>query len=273
MDSTHFTLGDPERLSYVRSKLNAFLEQKKIPHILFHGMPGTGKKTIVFDFLKKIFQDNKEKMKSNVMIANCAHGKGIKFIREDLKFFAKTNIRHDVSQNMIPFKIIVLLNADYLTIDAQSALRRCIELFSQTTRFFLIVEKKHRLLHPIVSRFCPLFIPEMRTIQGKVVNLHLIPTSILDDENQKKKDPFLIQTMMNLNSTTTDLCQISNQLYQRGYCALDVETCWNDIYPDNNQNVGYLDKIQSEYRCEPMLIFAFLVQVIYERENKVTSIE
>ena len=47
-----------------------------------------------------------------------------------------------------------LKHADKLTIDAQSALRRCIELFSHTTRFFIIVEDKNKLLKPIISRFC-----------------------------------------------------------------------------------------------------------------------
>ena len=85
------------------------------------------------------------------MFVNCAHGKGIKFIREELKFFAKSNIQQDAGTS---FKTIVLINADFLTIDAQSALRRCIELFSYNTRFFIIVENKHKLLNPILSRFC-----------------------------------------------------------------------------------------------------------------------
>ena len=61
-----------------------------------------------------------QRMKTNIMIVNCAHGKGIKFIREELKFFAKANIH---SNNGTLFKTIVLINADNLTIDAQSALR------------------------------------------------------------------------------------------------------------------------------------------------------
>ena len=71
------------------------------------------------------------------MYVNCAHGKGIKFIRDDLKFFAKTNIQGNKG---ILFKTIVLFNADSLTIDAQSAMRRCIESFSYNTRFFIVVE-------------------------------------------------------------------------------------------------------------------------------------
>jgi DNA polymerase III delta prime subunit len=95
-------------------------------------------------------------MKNYIMRANCAHGKGIRFIREELKFFAKTNI--DMKEGAI-FKTVILTNADKLTIDAQSALRRCIELFSSSTRFFIVVENKDSLLKPILSRFCDIYIP------------------------------------------------------------------------------------------------------------------
>ena len=65
-------------------------------------------------------------MKKNVMNVNCSHGKGIKFIREGIKIFCtKTNIQSEDGAN---FKTIILINADQLTIDAQSALRRCIEI-------------------------------------------------------------------------------------------------------------------------------------------------
>ena len=74
------------------------------------------------------------------MYVDCGHARGIKFIREELKFFAKTNI-HTSGDT----KSVILLNADKLTIDAQSALRRCIELFSKTTRFFIIIEDKFKL--------------------------------------------------------------------------------------------------------------------------------
>ena len=109
------------------------------------------------------------------MYVNCSHGKGIKFIREELKCFAKTNIQFN---NKIMFKIIVLLNADNLTVDAQSALRRCIELFSSNTRFFIIVENKNRLLNPILSRFCEIYIPEHRDIHNHVINLHQLKINL-----------------------------------------------------------------------------------------------
>ena len=135
----------------IEDKLNYFLKNNKIPNIIFNGSSGTGKKTIVYEFINKIYNYDKSKIKTNVLFVNCSHGKGIKFIREELKFFAKSNIQ---SNSGVLFKTIVLMNADHLTTDAQSALRRCIELFSYNTRFFIIVENKNKLLNPILSRFC-----------------------------------------------------------------------------------------------------------------------
>jgi len=151
----------------IQEKLNYFHKIRKIPNIIFHGSSGCGKKTIVNQFIHKIYNYNKEKIKDFVMYVNCAHGKGIKFIRDELKFFAKTHIN---SNGGDIFKSIILINADKLTMDGQSALRRCIELFSHTTRFFIIVEDKYKLLKPILSRFCEIYVPEPE-INGNIVNL------------------------------------------------------------------------------------------------------
>jgi hypothetical protein len=152
----------------ITAKLDFFLKTEKIPNIIFHGQSGSGKRTIVNNFVSNIYHDNKELMKAYIMNVNCAHGKGIKFVREDLKFFAKTHINIKGSGH---FKTVILSNADKLTIDAQSALRRCIELFSHTTRFFIIVEDKYKLLKPILSRLCEIFVSET-VIEGKRINLH-----------------------------------------------------------------------------------------------------
>ena len=128
------------------------------------------------------------------MIVNCSHGKGIKFIREDLKFFAKANLQYNSN---VKFKSILLLNADNLTNDAQSALRRCIEQFSLTTRFFIIVENKSRLLNPILSRFCEIFVPDYIE-NGKIINLHVrFSSSCLIN----KKDYSIFKTLFETENT------------------------------------------------------------------------
>ena len=141
----------------IEKKLDQFIINNRIPHIIFHGTHSVDKKTIINKFVQKIYNYNKEQIKENILSTDCSYGKGIKFIREDLKFFAKANIS---SSNTNLFKSIILYNADSLTVDAQSALRRCIETFSNTTRFFLIVENKYKLLNPILSRFCEIYVPE-----------------------------------------------------------------------------------------------------------------
>jgi hypothetical protein len=155
----------------IKNKLDYFLATKKIPNIIFHGSCGSGKRTIVNNFVYDIYEQNKNLIQTYVMNVNCAHGKGIKFVREELKFFAKTHI-NNIGTSCF-FKTIILSNADKLTIDAQSALRRCIELFSHNTRFFIIVEDKYKLLKPIISRFCEIFITEPTVgASSKRINLH-----------------------------------------------------------------------------------------------------
>ena len=149
-------------------RLQVFITNKKIPNIIFHGPMGSGKRTLLNKFINMIYENDNMLIQNNTLQVNCAHGKGIKFIREDLKFFAKTNIN---IKNGNFFKSIILLNADKLTMDAQSALRRCIELFSHTTRFFIIVEDKYKLLKPILSRFCEIYI-SLPLINNKITNLY-----------------------------------------------------------------------------------------------------
>ena len=112
-----------------------------IPNIILHGNSLSGKKTLLEKFLNTIYKN--EEFEKYVLIINCAHGKGnIKFIRENLKSFSNSIINNKDKL----FKSVILLNADKLTIDAQSALRRCIEIYNHTTRFFIVIDKKEKLL-------------------------------------------------------------------------------------------------------------------------------
>jgi len=207
----------------IKNKLNYFQELHKIPNIIFHGPSGSGKRTIVNDFIYKIYDNNREKIKSFVMYVNCSHGKGIKFIREDLKFFAKTHIN---SNGGNIFKSIVLLNADKLTIDAQSALRRCIELFSHNTRFFIVAEDKYNLMKPILSRFCEIYVPEP-VLNGEIINLYQYNLNevfeMKDVKTQRtewlKKE---LTKMSNKKIELNELMTMCVKLYEKSYCALDI---------------------------------------------------
>ena len=213
-------------------KLKYFHMMNKIPNIIFHGPSGSGKRTIMHDFLNIIYNNDREKLKSFVMYVNCAHGKGIKFIREELKFFAKTHI---FSNGGDIFKSIILLNADKLTIDAQSALRRCIELFSHNTRFFIIVEDKYKLLKPILSRFCEIYVPEPMPLHGgNSINLYkynLNETFKMKDIKTTRIDWLKKELHKNFPNPDPDpdtkeildkCMHLSTKLYEKGYSGLDI---------------------------------------------------
>jgi GTPase SAR1 family protein len=207
----------------IKQKLEYFKSIHKIPNIIFHGTSGSGKRTIVNEFIKDIYNNEKDKIKSLVMYVNCAHGKGIKFIREDLKFFAKTHIN---SNGGDVFKSIILLNADKLTMDAQSALRRCIELFSHNTRFFIVVEDKYNLLKPILSRFCEIYVPEP-IINGEIVNLYKYNMKQTFNLNDVKKQRIesLKKELIKLKNKKLGVEQMMTfceKMYEKGYSGLDI---------------------------------------------------
>ena len=249
-------------------KLQYFHDNHKIPNIIFHGQSGCGKKTIVHNFINMIYNNDKDRQKHFVMNVNCAHGKGIKFIRDELKFFAKTHIN---SNGGDIFKSIILLNADKLTIDAQSALRRCIELFSHTTRFFIIIEDKYKLLKPILSRFCEIYIPES-IINGQPINLYkynLNETFKLKDvktlRSEWLKKELLKSVIINPNMKLNELIIECTKLYEKGYSGLDIITLIENQnnYPELSLEKRYellftFNKVRKEFRSEKLLILFIL---------------
>ena len=276
----------------IHSKLQYFISTKKIPNIIFHGESGSGKRTILNDFLQHIYDGDRQKMKTHIMTVECCHGKGIKFIREDLKFFAKAHIQSNHGAN---FKTIVLLNADSLTIDAQSALRRCIELFSHNTRFFILVENKERLLNPILSRFCEIYVSAgnrktmavapldsdmVQRFQATMANpcfsslQDLVTTSVQWCEHGYSahdwvqcldKNPLdLVVLGSRSDKVASNLCEGYGYQKPSDKNPLDlvVEGCENQKPSDKNPKNIYITlcyhKIKPDFRCEKMLMFYVL---------------
>jgi DNA polymerase III delta prime subunit len=251
----------------IKEKLDYFYKIHKIPNMIFHGPSGSGKRTIVNEFIHKIYDNNKDKIKSFVMYVNCSHGKGIKFIREELKLFAKTHIN---SNGGNIFKSIILLNADKLTIDAQSALRRCIELFSHNTRFFIIAEDKYNLMKPILSRFCEIYVSEP-VINGKITNIYQYNLNCVfnmkDIKNHHldwlKKE---LQKLVNKKITIEELISLCNKLYEKAYSSLDIlNLLENTNFLENIITIEKkyecllcFNRIRKEFRNEKLLILFIL---------------
>ena len=261
----------------IRQKLQFFIEHKKIPNIIFHGVSGCGKNTLAWNFIRSIYGNDKAVLKDYVMHVNCAHGKGIRFIREDLKFFAKTNV--DLKDGEI-FKSVVLLNADKLTTDAQSALRRCIELFNHSTRFFIVVEDKYKLLRPILSRFCEIHVPEP-IVNGKQVNLHAhllqktFASAALDKLKQQRAEWLKKEVSFDREYDHSDLIEMADKLHERAYSSMDLLR-WleeSDIPPDKKyEKLIAFQKVRHEFRNEKLLMLFMLHFMLFRSDASLENI-
>ena len=129
-------------------KLQALVNSLNIPHLLFAGPAGTGKSTLALIIVKELFGNY---WRENYLELNASDERGINVIREKVKNFARTK-----SFGNVPFKIIFLDEADALTPEAQQALRRTMENYSQTCRFILSCNYSSKIIDPIQSR-CAIF--------------------------------------------------------------------------------------------------------------------
>ena len=265
----------------IKEKLDFFYESHKIPNLLFHGATGSGKRTIVNDFISKMYDSDKETQKKFVMYVNCSHGKGIKFIRDELKFFAKTHIN---SNGGNVFKSIILLNADKLTMDAQSALRRCIELFSHNTRFFIIAEDKYKLMKPILSRFCEIYVPQP-VINGKVINLyqHNINEVFQSKVIKSRRIEYLEKELLkyiNKDILPSDILLLCVKLYEKAYSGLDIINLienpkFIEEYLPSVKRYEFLvcfNRVKTEFRNEKLLMLFILNFIFLSSEYSLENI-
>lgn len=128
-------------------------EPEEIPHLLFSGPAGVGKTTTALCLAKELLG---ESWKTDTLELNASDERGIKMVRERVKEFAAVMKLPTDRANKRMFRVIILDEADEMTADAQTALRRIIEDTSQTTRFIIICNYLSQIIEPIQSR-CVIF--------------------------------------------------------------------------------------------------------------------
>ena len=186
----------------IKSVISKYLEQNDIQNFIFYGPAGTGKTT-----LAKLIVNNLE---CDYVYINASDERGIETIRDKVSGFASV-------ASFKPLKVVILDEADFLTIQAQASLRNIIETFSRTTRFILTCNYVERIIDPLQSR-CQVLkvVPPTK----KITALHLL--KILDQENIKYTDE--------------DIISIVNQFYP------DLRKCINAIQANTVDSQLKLDE-------------------------------
>ena len=173
----------------IKKSISKYLEQNDIQNLIFYGPAGTGKTTLAKLIIKNLDCDH--------IYINASDERGIETIRDKVSGFASV-------ASFKPLKVVILDEADFLTIQAQASLRNIIETFSRTTRFIMTCNFVERIIDPLQSRCQVLkIIPPSK----KDVAKHLV--KILNEEK--------------ISYTPQDIKVIVNQYYP------DLRKCINTI--------------------------------------------
>ena len=186
----------------IKNKISTYLDQNDIQNFIFYGPAGCGKTTLAKIIIGKLDCDH--------IYINASDERGIETIRDKVQGFASV-------ASFKPLKVVILDEADFLTIQAQASLRNIIETFSRTTRFIMTCNFVERIIDPLQSRCQVLkIVPPSK----KDVAKHL--AGILDKESIKFE--------------ISDLVPLVNQYYP------DLRKCINTIQLSTIDNNLRLDK-------------------------------
>jgi len=205
---------------HIKESIKKYLNQNDIQNLIFYGPSGTGKTTLARLIVKNLDCD--------YIYINASDERGIETIRDKVSGFAST-------ASFKPLKVVILDEADFLTIQAQASLRNVIETFSRTTRFILTCNYIERIIDPLQSR-CQ--------------TLKVIPPTKVD----VAKHIAWIMGEENISFEVEDLKTVVNQFYP------DLRKCLNTIQLSTQNSRLIIDKtvlVSSNY----------MVQVLKELKN------
>ena len=211
--------------------LQEWINKNDFPNLLLHGPAGTGKTTAAKLVVKNINCD--------FIYLNCSDENGIDTIRDKVKQFAS-------GATFKPLKVVILDEADFLTINAQAALRNVIESFSLTTRFIFTCNFTERIIDPLQSRLTSF---HLITPEPKQIAKHL--KGILEQEQVE----FEVNDLVNIvKKTYPDI--------RRALNILQSSINKGKLTPKNITDNNYTDQIIAEVKSGKKQAFNSIRQII-----------
>ena len=186
----------------IKKSISKYLDQNDIQNLIFYGPAGTGKTTLAKLIVKNLDCDH--------LYINASDERGIETIRDKVQGFASV-------ASFKPIKVVILDEADFLTIQAQASLRNIIETFSRTTRFIMTCNFVERIIDPLQSR-CQVLKIVPPTKKDVAKHLHWI----CNEES--------------ITHELNDLVPLVNQYYP------DLRKCINTIQLSTQDNTLKLDQ-------------------------------
>ncbi|XP_046907954.1 replication factor C subunit 5 [Hypomesus transpacificus] len=221
------TLDDLISHKDILSTIQKFISEEKLPHLLFYGPPGTGKTSTILACARQLYRE--KEFNSMVLELNASDDRGIDVVRGPILSFASTRTIFKRG-----FKLVILDEADAMTQDAQNALRRVIEKFTENVRFCLICNYLSKIIPALQSRctrfrFGPLSQEQMIPRLQYVIQQESI--DITDDG---------MKAVVSLSSgdmrRSLNILQSTNMAYGK-VCGDTVYTCTGHPLPSDIANI------------------------------------
>lgn len=146
-------------------RLKSFLETGTMPHLILTGQPGTGKSSSAHILVKSMFPP--EILEDRVLELNASEERGIRTVRGKIKRFVSSSVQ-DIA-GVLSLSIVILDEADALTLDSQYALRRIMEDSAKNSRFILICNYVNRIISPLISRCSIIYFNALRPESIKMI--------------------------------------------------------------------------------------------------------
>ena len=221
----------------IKKSISKYLEQNDIQNLIFYGPAGTGKTTLAKLIVKNLDCD--------YIYINASDERGIETIRDKVSSFASV-------ASFKPIKVVILDEADFLTIQAQASLRNIIETFSRTTRFILTCNYVERIIDPLQSR-CQVLKIVPPTKKDVAKHLHWICNEELITHEINELVPLVNQYYPDLRKCINTI-QLST-----------VDGGANDLYLNLDPSVlvssNYIDEVISKLK-DPQPKFKEIRQII-----------